>query len=77
MVCIDNIVKTVTVNALPTATFYSPLMLALITNIALNNASSLHLPDNIATYAWTFGAGASPATSSAVQNPPNYLTVVV
>lgn len=67
--CIDNIVKTVTVNALPTATF-TPVNACVNTNISLNNASSITLPDNITTYAWTFGAGASPATSSAVQNPP-------
>ena len=66
--CVDNVVKTVTVNPLPTATF-TPVNACINANVALNNTSSIALPDNIANYAWTFGAGSAPATST-VQNPP-------
>ncbi|MFN8116574.1 MAG: PKD domain-containing protein [Bacteroidia bacterium] len=66
--CVDNLVKTVTVNALPTATF-TPVNACVNTNVLLNNSSSIALPDNITNYSWTFGTGASPATSN-VQNPP-------
>ncbi|HRG01658.1 MAG TPA: PKD domain-containing protein [Bacteroidia bacterium] len=66
--CVDNLVKTVSVNALPTATF-TPVNACVNTNVLLNNSSSIALPDNITNYSWTFGTGASPATSN-VQNPP-------
>ena len=66
--CIDNIVKTVTVNALPTATF-TPVNACINANVSLNNASTIALPDNISSYSWTFGSGSTPATSN-VQNPP-------
>jgi gliding motility-associated-like protein len=67
--CVDNVVKTVSVNVLPTATF-TPVNACVNANVALNNASSIALPDNITTYSWNFGTGASPAASSSVQNPP-------
>ncbi|MES2515190.1 MAG: PKD domain-containing protein, partial [Bacteroidota bacterium] len=67
--CIDNITKNVIVNTLPTATF-TPVNACLNTNIALNNTSNIPAPDNITTYSWSFGGGASPTLTSSVQNPP-------
>ena len=65
--CVDSIVRTIKVNALPTATFaLSPACLN--ANITINNMSSIPLPDNITTYNWNFGSGALPS-SSTVQNP--------
>jgi len=60
---------TLIVKPLPTATF-TPVNACVNANVLLNNASSIPLPDNITTYAWNFGTGALPATSSSVQNPP-------
>ena len=70
--CVDNVTKVVTVNVLPTAAF-APVNACLNTNVALNNTSSVPLPDNIQTYAWNFGVGASPATTSGLQNPPSLM----
>jgi gliding motility-associated-like protein len=67
--CVDNITKVVTVNVIPTATF-TPVNACLNTNVLLNNSSTVPLPDNISSYAWNFGTGAAPTTTSAVQNPP-------
>ena len=67
--CADNIAKTVTVNVIPTATF-TPVNACLNSNVLLNNTSSVALPDNISAYSWNFGAGAAPAGTSSIQNPP-------
>ncbi len=67
--CIDNIVKTVTVNVLPTATF-TPVNACMNSNVVLNNTSSIPAPDNISAFAWNFGIGSSPTMTSNVQNPP-------
>lgn len=67
--CVDNVVKAVTVNALPTATF-TPVNACMNANVLLNNTSTIPLPDNISTYAWSFGAGSAPSSTSSIQNPP-------
>ncbi|MBC7695753.1 MAG: PKD domain-containing protein [Burkholderiales bacterium] len=67
--CVDNVVKTVTVNALPTATF-TPINACMNSNVLLNNTSNITLPDNITNYAWSFGAGSAPTSTSNIQNPP-------
>ncbi|MES2566836.1 MAG: PKD domain-containing protein [Bacteroidota bacterium] len=67
--CVDNVVKAVKVNALPTATF-TPMNACVNSNVILNNASTIALPDNVTTYAWNFGVGSSPTPTSSIQNPP-------
>lgn len=67
--CVDNITKNVIVNVIPTATF-TPVNACMNSNVLLNNASSVPLPDNISSYSWNFGTGAAPTTTSNVQNPP-------
>lgn len=65
--CSDSLVKTIKVNALPTATFaLSPACLN--ANVTIINTSTIPLPDNITTYNWNFGSGASPSSSN-LQNP--------
>lgn len=67
--CIDNIVKTVTVNVLPTATF-TPVNACMNSNVTLNNTSNIPLPDNITSFSWSFGSGSAPTSTSNIQNPP-------
>jgi gliding motility-associated-like protein len=67
--CMDNVVKAVTINALPTATF-TPVNACMNANVLLNNTSTIPLPDIISNYAWSFGAGSAPTTTSNIQNPP-------
>lgn len=67
--CRDSLLVPVKVNALPTATF-TPINACAGSNIVLNNTSSVPAPDNISVYAWSFGAGALPFSTSSMANPP-------
>jgi PKD repeat protein len=65
--CVNSNSVTVKVNALPTATF-TPVGACINANVVLNNTSSVTAPDNITSYSWNFGTGATPATGN-VANP--------
>lgn len=67
--CIDSITKSAVVNVLPTATF-TPVNACLNSNVLLNNASVIPLPNTVSSYTWSFGANASPVLTSNIQNPP-------
>jgi gliding motility-associated-like protein len=67
--CVDMVSHPVKINALPTATF-TPVNACLNNNVLLNNTSGIGLPDNLTGWSWSFGAGASPLTST-VTNPPS------
>jgi gliding motility-associated-like protein len=73
--CKDSLIVPVIVHALPTATF-TPLNACQGATIALNNTSSIPAPANISLYAWSFGAGGLPFSTSSNSNPLglNYLT---
>lgn len=66
--CVDDIVKPVYINALPTATF-SALNACLNSPVILNNTSTIGVPDVITNYMWNFGMTAVPSTTSNAQNP--------
>lgn len=67
--CSDSLTIPVKVNAIPSASF-TPINACANANVLLNNTSTIPLPDNISTYAWSFGSGAAPASTSNIQNPP-------
>jgi gliding motility-associated-like protein len=73
--CKDSLTVPIIVHANPTATF-TPVNACEGASIALNNTSSILAPDNISLYAWSFGSGGLPFSTSSNSNPIglNYLT---
>lgn len=67
--CRDSLLVNITVHATPTVAF-NPINNCANTNILLNNTSSINPPSTISTYAWNFGANATPLTSN-VSAPPS------
>lgn len=69
--CVDNAVKTVTINALPTASF-TPSNACVNFNVGLVNNSTVPAPATLNTFTWSFGAGANPSASN-VQSPASLI----
>jgi gliding motility-associated-like protein len=67
--CIDQVVKTVTVNALPTASF-TAANACVNTNVVLTNNSSVVAPASVSTQTWSFGTGALPSNSNLTTPSP-------
>jgi len=71
--CRDSLLVNITVHATPTVAF-NPTSSCMNTNVVLNNTSSINLPSTISNYAWSFGANATPAISSAISPNLSYST---
>ncbi|MES2514645.1 MAG: PKD domain-containing protein, partial [Bacteroidota bacterium] len=67
--CKDSTTIVVKVNPLPVVAFTAGNA-CVNNNVVLNNTSSISAPDNIQTYSWNFGAGATPATGSIANVTP-------
>lgn len=65
--CVDQISKTITVNALPVPSF-SVASACLNSNLSFNNTSTIAAPSSISGSSWVFGVGSS-TISSASYNP--------
>ena len=61
--CQDSLLLNVVVHSIPTVSF-SALNNCPKVPIVLGNTSSINAPSTLSVYAWSFGSGSSPATSS-------------
>lgn len=61
--CVTSSTASINVNTIPTVTF-APANACMNATVALNNTSSIPLPDNLSAYNWNFGPNATPAQST-------------